>query len=146
MAEYRVKDTINFGYGVMITYELRGSKEETSAAATTEALKLDLKGSEKLVCGILDAMREEMVGEWDVGKKQKGFMELGLDSLDVVQLVAKINDKTGLNLPQTVVFDKPNAQAPPPRTQRPTPATTTLARHRTAAHTRDAHPLPVTAQ
>jgi len=111
VAEYRVKDTINFGYGVMITYELRGSKEETSAAATTEALKLDLKGGEKLVCGILDAMREEMVGEWDVGKKQKGFMELGLDSLDVVQLVAKINDKTGLNLPQTVVFDKPNAQS-----------------------------------
>ena len=36
-------------------------------------------------------------------------MDAGLDSLDVVQLVAKINDRIRpLSIPQTIVFDKPN--------------------------------------
>lgn len=36
----------------------------------------------------------------------QGFMELGLDSIDVVQLVAKLNDKLQLQMPSTVIFDR----------------------------------------
>ena len=38
-------------------------------------------------------------------------MELGLDSLDVVQFISKLNEKVpSLELQQTIVFEKPNVR------------------------------------
>jgi len=111
---YRPADTINFGYGVLITYELRKSVETAEAASAGGAAVQTEAEAVKLVCDVLDSL-SYMDGtakreDWTHERKQQGFMQLGLDSLDVVQLVAKLNDKIApVSLSQTIVFDKPNA-------------------------------------
>jgi len=112
--DYRPADKINFGYGVLVTYEFREDAAESDADEESNCTMVETEAScIKLVCDTLDSLRyagqAEGPVDWDTGRKQQGFMQLGLDSLDVVQLVAKLNEKIPIVLSHTVVFEKPNA-------------------------------------
>ncbi|GAA2807816.1 type I polyketide synthase [Crossiella cryophila] len=60
----------------------------------------------------LDLLRRELAGSLGHGPGQqldldRGFRDLGVDSLIAVELRNRLNRATGLNLPPTVVFDHP---------------------------------------
>ena len=45
---------------------------------------------------------------WTPSRKRMGFMDLGVDSLDAVKFVQSLNERLGLSLGGTVIFEQPN--------------------------------------
>ena len=125
--DYRPGDKQNLAYGVIISYEFR---EEGLRAARARAEALcgqasALGNSKALGAASLprtvaecEAIVIEMVGpltaetrsvsHWDSSRKQTGFMDLGIDSLDAQKLALNLNGRLGLTLSDTVIFEQPN--------------------------------------
>ncbi|MDH2430516.1 type I polyketide synthase [Sphaerisporangium sp. TRM90804] len=74
--------------------------------AEQSRLLLDLVRAQTLEA--LRAVRPDTVAVADTGRS---FRELGLDSLGLVELHARLNAETGLHLPVTVPFDHPSPEA-----------------------------------
>ena len=113
---YHPRDTANLGYGVMICYELHSSDRSTASSAFTKADGNDAPRAvphsvpecEKLVRDVFAALSYSSTDEskWE-SKRLMGFMDLGIDSLDAVVFVQKLNAHFSLNMSQTITFEYP---------------------------------------
>ncbi|OLZ58439.1 type I polyketide synthase [Amycolatopsis keratiniphila] len=88
------------------------------AAGTAEALKRDLAGKPeaervRLLEEVVRIRVAAVLGHEsaDAIAGDRGFLELGFDSLTAVELRNRLAEATGLRLPPTLVFDRPNAGA-----------------------------------
>ncbi|MFD5247935.1 SDR family NAD(P)-dependent oxidoreductase [Amycolatopsis sp. NPDC058340] len=88
------------------------------ASGTAEALKRDLAGKPeaervRLLLEVVRARVAAVLGHEsaDAIAEDRGFLELGFDSLTAVELRNRLAEATGLRLPPTLVFDRPNAGA-----------------------------------
>ena len=52
--------------------------------------------------------RDSDAATWTASRKRMGFMDLGVDSLDAVKFVQSLNERFGLSLVGTVIFEQPN--------------------------------------
>ncbi|WP_380283495.1 SDR family NAD(P)-dependent oxidoreductase [Kitasatospora purpeofusca] len=102
---------------------LRGPARRTLAAAAagsgTPEVALDLRlaamAPEKRTAVVLDVVLRHTAGVLGYPDAtqidpDKGFTDLGLDSLAAVELRNRIGAETGLRLPATLIFDYPTAQ------------------------------------
>eukprot|EP00964_Phaeocystis_antarctica_P162025 scaffold135461_cov172-Phaeocystis_antarctica.AAC.1 len=111
VAGYRPEDAANEGHGVLIEYCVGGAADD-EAAEREEALRgsLSLDGVKLVVAEVVDGLS---YGASDArAAMQTGFMELGLDSVDVVQLIDRLNDRLpSCRLAPTAVFAHPTPAA-----------------------------------
>ena len=113
VAGYRPEDAANEGHGVLIEYCVGAAEDDEEVVAEREAAlrgPLSLDGVKVLVAEVVDGLS---YGASDArGAMQTGFMELGLDSVDVVQLIDRLNDRLPLSgLQPTAVFAHPTPAA-----------------------------------
>ncbi|OKJ91369.1 type I polyketide synthase [Amycolatopsis sp. CB00013] len=94
------------------------ARRSGEASGTAEALKRDLAGKPEAerVRLLLEVVRVRVAAvlgheSADAIAEDRGFLELGFDSLTAVELRNRLAEATGLRLPPTLVFDRPNAGA-----------------------------------
>ncbi|WP_410658221.1 SDR family NAD(P)-dependent oxidoreductase [Amycolatopsis sp. lyj-112] len=94
------------------------ARRTTEAAGTADALRRDLAGKpeDERVRLLLHLVRTRVAAvlgheSADAVAEDRGFLELGFDSLTAVELRNRLAETTGLRLPPTLVFDRPNAGA-----------------------------------
>jgi polyketide synthase PksN len=120
---YRPGDEVNDGYGVLVRYSLRGASGEKrgegvgrgdgaalrAAGAAPHGLST-LSDFDALVRSVLHGLRHQE--SWPSAlSSNDGFMELGLDSLDVVQLADRLGMALGCSLGAATVFAHPTPSA-----------------------------------
>lgn len=122
---YRPRDEINEGHGVLIRYELRGAGGQErgegvaggngagAGRSAAGAPRLSaLSDFDALVRSVLLGLRHQGSGPSALGADGNcGFMELGLDSLDVVQLADRLGVALGFSLGGATVFAHPTPAA-----------------------------------
>ena len=105
---YRPEDAANEGHGVLVEYCVGGAAAAEEAAAESQAGRrpLTLDGVKGVVAEVVDGLS---YGKSNAGSSmQTGFMELGLDSVDVVQLIDRLNGRLPEGrLAPTAVFAHP---------------------------------------
>ena len=113
VAGYRPDDASNEGHGVLIEYCVGGAADEEEAAVVREAASygpLSLDGVKLVVAEVVDGLSYGASNAH--AAMQTGFMELGLDSVDVVQLIDRLNDRLpSCWLAPTAVFAHPTPAA-----------------------------------
>ncbi|MER6670872.1 SDR family NAD(P)-dependent oxidoreductase, partial [Amycolatopsis japonica] len=94
------------------------ARRSGESSGTAEALKRDLAGKPEAerVRLLLEVVRIRVAAvlgheSADAIAEDRGFLELGFDSLTAVELRNRLAEATGLRLPPTLVFDRPNAGA-----------------------------------
>ena len=109
---YRPEDAANEGHGVLVEYCVGGAAAAEEAAAESQAGRgpLTLDGVKGVVAEVVDGLS---YGKSNAGSSmQTGFMELGLDSVDVVQLIDRLNGRLPEGrLAPTAVFAHPTPAA-----------------------------------
>ena len=106
--EYRPRDTANLGFGVLVCYDLRSdivcaarSDAAERSRVPTSIQSTSPSGCEALVCDAISQMRVVCYrgrGFEASSMSLVGFLDLGIDSLDAVTLVEKLNAQLGPNL------------------------------------------------
>ena len=113
VAGYRPEDAANEGHGVLIEYCVGGAEEDEEVVAEREAAlrgPLSLDGVKLVVAEVVDGLSYGAGNARDA--MQTGFMELGLDSVDVVQLIDRLNSwLPSCGLAPTAVFAHPTPAA-----------------------------------
>ena len=113
VAGYRPEDAANEGHGVLIEYCVGGAEEDEEVVAEREAAlrgPLSLDGVKLVVAEVVDGLSYGAGNARDA--MQTGFMELGLDSVDVVQLIDRLNSRLpSCGLAPTAVFAHPTPAA-----------------------------------
>ena len=113
VAGYRPEDAANEGHGVLIEFCLGkaaddGAEMAEGGAALRSPLSLD--GVKLVVAEVVDGLSYGAGSARDA--MQTGFMELGLDSVDVVQLIDRLNSRLpSCGLAPTAVFAHPTPAA-----------------------------------
>ena len=113
VAGYRPEDAANEGHGVLIEFCLReaadgGVETAEREAALRNALSLD--GVKLVVAEVVDGLSYGASSARSA--MHIGFMELGLDSVDVVQLIDRLNDRLpSCGLLPMAVFAHPTPSA-----------------------------------
>ena len=108
---YRPEDKANEGFGVLIEYCI-GCAAGDEAAERGAVLRgpLSLSDVQLVVAEVVDGLSYNADSASEA--MQTGFMELGLDSVDVVQLIDRLNDRLpSCRLVQTAVFAHPTPAA-----------------------------------
>ncbi|MFF4168327.1 type I polyketide synthase [Streptomyces sp. NPDC001741] len=97
--------------GTRGTQRARGSAPDTQSTQSLEERLAALPGQERDRV-LLDTVRTHVAAvrhdEPDAIDVEKGFTELGLDSLAAIELRNRLSSATGLRLPATLMFDYPN--------------------------------------
>ena len=112
VAGYRLEDAANEGHGVLIEYCVGVAEDEEEVAEREAALRgpLSLDGVKLVVAEVVDGLSYGAGNARDA--MQTGFMELGLDSVDVVQLIDRLNGRLpSCGLAPTAVFAHPTPAA-----------------------------------
>ena len=105
-AAYREKDVKNLGNSIMISYYKRlwgvGVKEQKFSRMIAN---LDLKELLRLVASVLHVSLDDVIGKFE----DTPFMDLGLDSLKMMELRGKLGERLGAGFPlsPTALFDYP---------------------------------------
>ena len=99
--DYRTRDSANLGYGVLVRYELPGDAARAARSdaagrsrATASIRPTSPSGCKALVCDAIGQMRVVCYRgcAFDaLSMSHVGFLDLGIDSLDAVTLVEKLN-------------------------------------------------------
>nr|WCD56695.1 polyketide synthase [Streptomyces sp.] len=99
------------GQGTRSTQRARSSAPDTQSTQSLEERLAALPGQERDRV-LLDIVRTHVAAvrhdEPDAIDVEKGFTELGLDSLAAIELRNRLSSATGLRLPATLMFDYPN--------------------------------------
>jgi hypothetical protein len=117
---YRPGDGANLGHGVMICYEHHDDGQRRVTPAVKAAVVGDSRGEkvvdavgaltlpecESVVCAEIVSVNKS-VGSLS-NKRHVGFMDIGLDSLDVASLMQNLNRRLGLKLREADAFEHPN--------------------------------------
>ncbi|MEU1827549.1 type I polyketide synthase, partial [Streptomyces abikoensis] len=97
--------------GTRGTQRARSSAPDTQSTQSLEERLAALPGQERDRV-LLDTVRTHVAAvrhdEPDAIDVEKGFTELGLDSLAAIELRNRLSSATGLRLPATLMFDYPN--------------------------------------
>ena len=111
VAGYRPEDEANEGSGVLIEYCLSGEAgDEAAERGAVLRGPLSLSDVQLVVAEAVDGLSYGADSASEA--MQTGFMELGLDSVDVVQLIDRLNDRLpSCRLVQTAVFAHPTPAA-----------------------------------
>ncbi|MEV6908283.1 SDR family NAD(P)-dependent oxidoreductase [Amycolatopsis sp. NPDC051071] len=91
-------------------------EQEATAADSPLARLLSGAGDAERAVVLLDAVRREVAGVLGYGgagavDADRGFLELGFDSLTALELRNRLTAVTGVRLPATLIFDYPTATA-----------------------------------
>ena len=120
---YRPGDISNLGHGVIACYSLRSATSGVASVANRGAAAEEGADSgtrspldfESLIFDTIKALGEKLglsCGSIERGPEalSTSFMDLGLDSLDLVQLVQDLNAKLqpALTLGRTIIYEHPN--------------------------------------
>ena len=111
VAGYRPEDHANEGFGVLIEYCMGGAADD-EAAERGAVLRgpLSLSDVQLVVAEVVDGLSYGADSASEA--MQTGFMELGLDSVDVVQLIDRLNSRLpSCGLAPTAVFAHPTPAA-----------------------------------
>ena len=111
VAGYRPEDKVNEGFGVLIEYCMGGATgDEDAERGAVLRGPLSLSDVQLVVADVVDGLSYGADSASEA--MQTGFMELGLDSVDVVQLIYRLSERLpSCRLVQTAVFAHPTPAA-----------------------------------
>jgi len=112
LPKYRVEDTDNLGMGILIEYDLKNLGTTTNLPPQTlfnPTFKLDQSGLSSL---IEKAVITVMGGDrWDSFDAKRPLMEMGLDSLELLELRSLLSQQLRIELEPTFFFQYSTPEA-----------------------------------
>jgi amino acid adenylation domain-containing protein len=110
---YRPKDTANFGYGVLVHYTLkdRVSKKELPAKGIRQERELEL--TPEFIATLVDSAIVALLSDESKASYSRStpLMDLGLDSLQLLALRARLGEDLLIDLSPTFFFENGTADA-----------------------------------